>query len=66
MMDFCVFKNTVGETFFTPSSVNVSNFVGELGHIDCQSASSKPRVRHFLLKEFHLASLSELVLRKRK
>jgi hypothetical protein len=55
-----------GETSSTPGSVDVSASDGELGHIKCQSSSSKPRARHSLLKELNLASLPELTPRKRK
>jgi hypothetical protein len=54
------------ETSFPLSSVNTNASDGELGHVNCQSSSSKPTARHFLLKEPTLASLSELTLRKRK
>jgi hypothetical protein len=56
----------VKETAFPLSSLNISASDGELGHINCQSSSSKPRARHSLLKEPNLSSLSELTLRKRK
>jgi hypothetical protein len=64
-MDFCGIKYAVGE-IFTPSSVKVSDSDGEVRNINCQSSCSKPRARHFLLKESKLALLSELILKKRK
>jgi hypothetical protein len=48
------------------SPVNGNASEGALGHINCPSSSSKPRARHSLLKEFNLASSSELTPRKRK
>jgi hypothetical protein len=56
----------VKETYFPLSSVNVNASDGELGHVNHQSSSSKPRARHSLLKELNLASCSELTPRKRK
>jgi hypothetical protein len=52
------------ETSFPLRSVNINGSDGELGHINCQSSSTMPRARHSLLKEFNLASLSELTPRK--
>jgi hypothetical protein len=56
----------VKETSFLLSSVNINTSDGELGHINHQSSSSKPRARHSLLKELNLAFFSELTLRNRK
>jgi hypothetical protein len=56
----------VKETSFPLSCVNINASDGELGHISRQSSSSKHRARRSLLKELHLASLSELIPRKRK
>jgi hypothetical protein len=53
-------------TSFPISSTNINAFDGKLGHINCQSSSSKPRARHSLVKELNLASLSELTPRRRK
>ncbi|XP_023725462.1 uncharacterized protein LOC111874307 [Cryptotermes secundus] len=57
------------ETSLPLSSVNTNASDGELGHINCQSSSSKPRAKQSLLKnkkELNLASLSELSPRERK
>jgi hypothetical protein len=43
----------VEETSFPLSSENINASDGELGHIIYQSSSSKPRVRHSLLKELN-------------
>jgi hypothetical protein len=56
----------VKETYFPPSSINVNASDGELGYINRQSSSSKPRARHSVLKELNLASCSKLTPRKRK
>jgi hypothetical protein len=39
------------ETSFSLRSVNKHASDGELRHTSCQSSSSKPTARHFLLKE---------------
>jgi hypothetical protein len=56
----------VKETSFPPSSWNINASDGELGLVNRQSSSSKPRAKHSLLKGLNLASLKELTLREKK
>ncbi|PNF29154.1 hypothetical protein B7P43_G12376 [Cryptotermes secundus] len=58
--------SSVKETSYLLGSGNIYASDGALGHISCQSSSSKPRARRSLLKELNLASLSELTPKKRK
>jgi hypothetical protein len=48
------------ETSFLLNSVDRNACDGELGHVNRQSSSSKPRARHSLSKELNLPSPSEL------
>jgi hypothetical protein len=56
----------VKETSFSLSSVNINTSDGELGFVNRQSSSSKPRAKHSLLEGLNLTSLKELTPRERK